>query len=357
MPAPVRHLVAAMRKSPYRLPADGSPLRLVFVGQSTFFEACSLGAALRPYVISSFIEFRSGSDAEKMVERVQALRPHVVIMYRPELVPAAAFAPVEALTVGFLTEPLPRSGSDSHADLEHRLVYLASLDRGNFDRIVSFDPLIVGTASRVATVWRSLPLPVADRYYRRCSPMRPDPRLLFVGRSTAHRERYLGPLKHRFDLLHVAHGAGADMVERLFDESDIAVNLHNEPYPSFENRVSLHLAAGHLVLSEPLSPSHGLEPEIDYLEIRSPAHLEGMVEVIRKTPEAFMGIRVRGRMKAELFRASSVWPRLIHDAVLDVSQYGGRREQQPLVDPAGHQRTRKKWLAKTRVELFGRNEL
>ena len=54
------------------------------------------------------------------------------------------------------------------------------------------------------------------------------------------------------------------------DEHDVGINVHNEPYPSFENRVCLHLAAGHLVLSEPLSPTHGLEPGIDYLEVGTP---------------------------------------------------------------------------------------
>ena len=38
------------------------------------------------------------------------------------------------------------------------------------------------------------------------------------------------------------------------EANGIAVNLHNNPYPSFENRVCIALAAGHLVISESLSP-------------------------------------------------------------------------------------------------------
>ena len=34
------------------------------------------------------------------------------------------------------------------------------------------------------------------------------------------------------------------MLERTLDEHDVGINLHNEPYPSFENRVSLHLPPG-----------------------------------------------------------------------------------------------------------------
>ena len=43
---------------------------------------------------------------------------------------------------------------------------LRGLDRDNVDRIVSFDPLIVPTADEFMPVWRSLPIPVADRLYR-----------------------------------------------------------------------------------------------------------------------------------------------------------------------------------------------
>jgi hypothetical protein len=317
-----RRLVAVPRRG---VVGDDVPLRLVFVGQSTFFEACALGRELEPEVVTAFVDFRAGADAVQMLREVRERDPHVVVVFRPELVPSRAFDGLDALTIGFLTEPIPRTKAGAHADLRRRLADLASLDGRNFDRIVAFDPLIAGTASEHAEVWRSVPLPVGDRYFREVSPTRRDPRLLFVGRSTAHRERYLLPLKHRFDLVHVAHGAGAAMLETLLDETDVGVNLHNEPYPSFENRVSIHLAAAQLVISEPLSPTHGLEPEVDYLEAYSPVHLEGIAELVYEEPEAFDDIRARGRMKAESFRASAVWPRLIHDALLDVAAFGGRR--------------------------------
>ena len=67
-------------------------------------------------------------------------------------------------------------------------------------------------------------------------------------------------------------------------DHDVAINVHNEPYPSFENRVCLHLAAGHLVLSEPLSPTHGLEPGIDYVEFHRPQQLARCPE--RPAPHA-----------------------------------------------------------------------
>jgi len=309
---------------PYPTPPLGAPLRLAFVGQATFFEACALthdagGLATR------FVEFRQDGDAERMLESVRSWAPHVVLVFRPEIVPHGLFAGLPAATVGFLTEPLPRSAKGHHPDLAQRMQALKLVDAGNFDRIVAFDPNVVPAAEDVLPVWRSLPLPVDDRFFADPTPIAGRPRVMFVGRSTAHRERLLEPSKHAFDLLHVAFGVDAERLDALMREHDVGVNVHNEPYPSFENRVSLHLAAGHLVLSEPLDPMHGLEPGIDFLEIGSPEALRDAIALLQRFPNVHQRVRVRGRMKAEEFRASHVYPRLAHDLLLDLRAFGTAR--------------------------------
>ena len=110
---------------------------------------------------------------------------------------------------------------------------------------------------------------------------------MFVGRSTEHRERYLVPVKHRFDVLHVAHGVHGERLLELLRSTDVGINLHNEPYPSFENRVCLHLAAGNLVITEPLSPTHGLEPGIDYVEVDCPEALDIEVDQLKRFPDLY----------------------------------------------------------------------
>ena len=308
---------------PHRLPSLRAPLRVAFVGQSTFFRACALEGDAEG-LHGTFVEHRGGADPGALIGALEALEPHVVVVFRPEIVPAGLFAGLRATTVGFLTEPLPRRG-DSHPDLERRLRELGSVDAGNFDRIVSFDPLIAETADRVLPVWRSLPLPVADRYFRDVEPLTGSPRVVFIGRSTEHREKMLTPAKHQFDILHLAFGVDADMLERTLAEHDVGINLHNEPYPSFENRVALHLAAGHLVLSEPLSPSHGLEPAIDYLVVTGAGDLVAAIDALRRYPGVYHRVRVRGRRKAEGFRASRVYPRLVRDLLADVATFGSAR--------------------------------
>jgi hypothetical protein len=305
------------------------PLRLAFVGQGTFFEACSLHAGLRG-LEPSFFEFRRDGDARALVEDLQVFDPDVAVVFRPEIVPAGALHGLRARTVGFLTEPLPRqlSGMPVHDDLERRLWELRHVDASNFDRVIAFDPHIAATAHEVVPVWRSVPLPVADRYFSPVplpTPTAEGPRAVFVGRSTPHRETLLAESKREFNLLHLAFGVDADALQEVLDGHDVGINLHNNPYPSFENRVCLHLAAGHLVLSEWLNPTHGLEPNIDFVVVQTSGELLNALLTLRRFPGSWHRVRVRGRRKAEQFRASRVYPRLIHDLFADLEAFGTDR--------------------------------
>jgi hypothetical protein len=260
-----------------------------------------------------------------MLEAVRSFAPDAVIVFRPEGIPEGLFGGLRVPTLGFLTEPLPRGEGKPHPDLQIRLDETKLIDRSNFDRIVSFDPLFVQAADPLAPVWRSVPLPVDDRFFAPVRPSAVPPRVVFIGRSTEHREHYLVDVKHYFDLVHLAHGVFGQRLLDVLGETDVGINLHNEPYPSFENRVSLHLAAGNLVVSEPLSPTHGLEPGIDYVEIRHPADLVRVVGQIHLYPDLYRRVRIRGRRKAEAFRASRVYPRLLHDLLLDLEVFGTDR--------------------------------
>jgi hypothetical protein len=295
------------------------PLRTAFVGQSTFFAAC-VPTLDDEADVTTFIEFREGFDPRPMRARLDAFGPDGVVLFRPETVPHGVLRDVEAPVVGFLTEPVPRSTTGRpHPDLAKRGRDLERLDPENIDRLVSFDPMIAPVVERIFPVWRSLPIPVADRIYADVPQEAATPRPVFVGRSTPHRETFLAPVKREFDLVHVAFGAGVDELERLMRRHDVTVNLHNEPYPSFENRVCLHLAAGHLVITEPLSPTHGLVCGEDILEITTPDELLGLLRDVHADPARFLPIRRSGRAKAEAYRASRVFPALVRDLIASVA--------------------------------------
>lgn len=299
-------------------------MRLAFVGQREYFHYTSLQAPARG-VEPSFVHFFPGAPVEPLLAQLEALDPAVVFVWRPELIPAGALAGLEAITVGYLTEPLPRPGAAPHPDLEQRWEHLRSADPSNFDRIVSFDPLVAPTVDAHMRVWRSFPIPVSDTYFAPVAEPNPRPRVLFTGRSTDHRERFLGPVKKDFDTVHLAHGVTDEELIPFLRSADIGVNLHNEPYPTFENRVPAYLAAGLLVISEPLSPHHGLQPGRDLLEVREPHHLYELVDAARRTPHGFDTIRRNGRRAAERWRASRVYPRFVDDLVADVRAFGRGR--------------------------------
>jgi len=309
-----------------RQPRFGEPVRVAFVGQQTYFSQCALSA---PAVglLPRFFDFRAGvgDDAEALRDALEAWGAHVVVVFRPEILPPGTLHDLRAATLGFVTEPLTRAGGVEHPDLDWRESELALTDAGNYDRIVAFDPLVAETADRHAPVWRSLPLPVDDRIYAPVRPSAARPRVLFVGYSTEHRERFLINAKHEYDVLHYAHGLHGDELLEVFGRTDVGLNLHVEHYPSFENRVLLHLAAGHLVISEPLEPAHGLEAGIDFLEIRRPDELMTLLYQLTRRPDTFERVRHRGRHKADDYRASRMWPRVIADLLADLRAFGSER--------------------------------
>lgn len=313
-----------------RHPRFGDPIRVAFVGQETYFAQCALHAPTptHPPLRPRFFDFRAGvgHDAGALRDALEDWGAHVVVVFRPEIIEPGAFHGLRAATLGFVTEPLKRTGGDEHPDLDWRESELALTDASNFDRIVAFDPHVAGTADRHAPIWRSLPLPVDDRIYAPVVPSAPKPRILFIGYSTDHRERFLINAKHEYDVLHYAHGLHGAELREVFTSTDVALNLHGEPYPSFENRVLLHLAAGHLVISEPLDPTHGLEAGIDFLEIRRPDELMTLLYQLTRRPESFERVRHRGRAKADDYRASRMWPRVIGDLLADLRAFGSDRE-------------------------------
>ena len=149
-----------------------------------------------------------------------------------------------------------------------------------------------------------MPLPVRDDIYIDPDKIGPSSvsEGIFVGRVTDRRNQFLSSLKHYFDWTVVDHGL------RNLDGYSVAVNLHNENYPNFENRVSLHLARGHLVLTEPLRPRYELHEGLNLINCDTPIHLLQIAQAIEANPNPYREIAIRGRLAADSFRASTLWP-------------------------------------------------
>jgi hypothetical protein len=310
---------------PYPLPPDGAPIRLAFVGQRTYFEQTAMAeptAGVQP----RFVDYRSGADPAPMLDELAAFDPHAVVCFRPESLPAGALADVRAPVAGVLTEPLPRAGRTSHPDLDYNLAELRRADRDNVDRVICVDALGWEAASELLPTWRCMPLPVADWAYRAPQPSQHPPRMVFIGHSSIHRETALVGLKHEFDLVHYAHALMGEDLRHVLEQADVGLVVHGgEWLVHFESQVLLHLAAGHLVISEPLEPTYGLEPGLDYVEVANRYELDLRVHQLHQRPDAYDRVRIRGHHKSRQHRASHVWPRLVRDLFEDLATFGTER--------------------------------
>ncbi len=234
-----------------------------------------------------------------------------VVVIDPAALPAQALEELRslrALTLGVLVGGMPEP--------------VAAARVGALDRVVCFDPALTGRALGRSAVWRAVTPPVSDALFGEVRPLRRAPRAMSIGRSSPHREQVLLPSKHHHDLLQVIHGVSGPELAELLRECEVGVHVAAQPGGGFGVQAAIHLAAGHLLLAERLQPAHGLELGIDYLQIDSPGDLEWTLRRLARFPEMYERLRVRGRMKAEQFRASRVFARLLHDLAADVAAFG-----------------------------------
>lgn len=314
-------------------------IKIAFVGQRTYFESASLSTQtnlIEPY----FLDFRSGTDSSSLLARLFQLKPDVMIVFRPEIYPNSIFSEINALKIGWFTEPTIRLNQNTNTqqyshpieefdvelnsrlvdaainDLTRRFEQTKELDSSQFDLYISYDPYVAESInSQIVPIWKSLPLPVDDLYFSDPKNSQVPPRIGFFGRPTEHRDQYLNKFLHEFDIRYFAHGVFGNDMKMAFENLEVGINIHNERYLNYENRVSLHLAASHLVISEPLSPTHGLEAGSDFIEFQNPTDFEIILREIWQYPDAFMQTRLNGRRKAEYFRASAVYDKLINELV------------------------------------------
>jgi hypothetical protein len=193
---------------------------------------------------------------------------------------------------------------------------LVAFDPGEYDRVIAADPLLARAAPQL-DVWRSPPLPVDDALY--LPPRKPTrpPKALFLGESDERREAYLVEQKHFYDLTHYAFGLAGAELRGVLERSNVGVVLHPTAIPTFTPTVALHLAAGHLVATEPLVPRRGLEPWLDHVVVEAPDQLRRVLHQLKLRPTTFEQVRLRGRLRAEEFRASRIWPRLVRDLLAE----------------------------------------
>ena len=176
-----------------------------------------------------------------------------------------------------------------------------------YDLIIHYDATSLGFLKRIGFE-RIIahPLPVSRKlFYPEDRPKDFD--VCFLGKSTPYREQMLLPLKMRFSMVHVAHGLRDEEARILMNRSRLVLNLHNENYPNFENRVVQALFCHRPVLSELLTEDL-LLPDRDYLKIVSPEDLCTKVRALLAEGEPVM----IPEADLSIFTIDSLFDRLNH---------------------------------------------
>jgi len=251
-------------------------------------------------------------DPAAVVDAIAGFRPDVSILIDPLSLDPRLLEGIAGVTLAILVGGLPEpvAGADHVAALEQ------------LDRVATFVPALTGEKIGAGYVWRAFPPPVSDRYFRDVGALRTPPRAMSIGRSTSYREAMLLPVKHHHDMLQLIHGVSGELLSELLGRYDVGVYVSRHPRSDFGVQSALHLAAGQLLFSTPLYPAHGLERDIDYLQFDSPEGLVWSLQRLGRFPEMYQRVRVRGRMKAERHRASSLFERIIGDLLDDVRVFG-----------------------------------
>jgi hypothetical protein len=304
-------------------------LRVVFVGREVEDRKWTLTAKAGA-AVPTFVDHRS----RELLSIVAAESPDVVVVFGPHRLARGVAASLPGVCVGFLTDslPTPRSDDGSPWSSADRLTFDAdeapmatwSFDASEYDRVMAADPRVARLEVEL-DIWRSPPLPVDDALYRTRGPLTPDARALFLGASSDWREAFLVGAKHHYELRHYAFGLAGERLAKVLRDTSIGVVLAPGPWSTFEPAAALHLAADHVLLAGPLEPPRGLEAGLDHLTFQEPEDLLHLLFELQQRPAAFEHVRRRGRVRAEEFRASRIWPRLLKDVLHDLHAFGSDR--------------------------------
>ena len=236
-----------------------------------------------------------GLDA--LATAVAAGRPDAAVVFNPRPGEGEALARAGLPAAAWLTPPSPAPAD--RADL------------APFTLLIATDPQIAESAG--AEKWLLMARPVSDDLFVESPNFERIERAFFDGSASVRRDRFLQPVKHRFDVLHLISGASHAQLRGLMARCQIAIDLHGEADIPARDRVGRALAAGLLVLAESPFEQPGLIGREHLLTFSDPDELELLISDALAEPGSFSQIRSAGRAAAEQRRSSVVLPRLVDE--------------------------------------------
>jgi hypothetical protein len=241
--------------------------------------------------------------------------PDIAVFFRPDFISNDVFRRVTGIKIGISTEPFPKyiSGVFHYtSDSIKRLKLLTRVAVDQLDYVFHYDQASLSFLELMGLrVSGAFVPPVATGVWRPAEQTSHTRDLTFIGRSTEHRERHLGPLKRDCNFLHIAHGVVGQEAVAYYHSARIGLNIHAEPELSWEPRVQQLMACGLIVVSEPISPNSVFTPGEHFLETNDPGQTYQICLEILAQPAKHEAVRRAGYQKVlDELSARQIWPRL-----------------------------------------------
>lgn len=290
-------------------------MKVAFVSQPEYFRFCYEKDLDTLWEVREF-PFHFGMD-EAGLDSLIAYAPEVTFFFRGEFVPQAVLKKLSGIKIAISSEPFPR---DLNGRIEYTLDsvkryldFRSRIRRLPYDYVFHYDVASLDYMAKDGIHCSgAFPFPVATNTYRPNTGMPNAWDIFFIGRSTEHRERFFGPLKHHRQFLHICHGIFGPPLIDYIQKAKVNLNVHAEDEISWEPRMQMLLAAGAFVISEPITPNAILRPGIDYIEARTPAEMYALADYYLARDAEREAIAESGRNRVtECLAAKTNFPGLI----------------------------------------------
>ncbi|CAB3678476.1 hypothetical protein LMG3458_01476 [Achromobacter deleyi] len=297
-------------------------MKIAFVSQPEYFRFCYEQDLSADHEVREF-PFHFGMREEDLADLID-FDADVNFFFRGEFFPPSLLPRLRGKKIALSSEPFPRNLGDkleyTRDSIKRYLDFRSRIRTQPFDYVFHYDEASLQFMARDGlNLSGAFAFPVAtDTYVDR--QFKPKWDMFFIGRSTPHRERFFGPLKHHFQFLHICHGIFGPPLIAYMAQAKINLNVHAESEISWEPRMQMLLATGAFVISEPITPNRYLRPGVDYVEAASPSDMYEKVAYYLEHDEERRRIAASGKARIrELLNAKVNFQQLIVD--LDHDKY------------------------------------